>query len=42
LERVGGPFSSSINPEYFIHGNDPENRQRLRLTINLALVQGVQ
>lgn len=42
LEHIGGSFSSHINSKYFIHGNDPEGRRRLRLTIHFALVQGVR
>jgi len=38
LECVGNFFGSNINPEYFIYGNYPEGRQRLKLIIHFALV----
>jgi hypothetical protein len=41
LERFDGYFGNIINPEYSVHGNDPEGRQRLRLTIRFVLVKGV-
>jgi hypothetical protein len=41
LERFDGYFGNSINPEYSVYGNNPEGRQRLRLTIQFVLVQGV-
>ena len=41
LERFDGYFGNSINPEYFVYGNDTEGRQRLRMTIRFVLVKGV-
>ena len=38
MECIGGFFGGNINTEYFIHGNYPESRQRLRLTIRFVLV----
>jgi hypothetical protein len=35
-------FGSSVNPGYFIYGNNRESRRGLTLKVHIALVEGVK